>query len=100
MEIPKEQIEYRRPVGKSEKKGELFHVKLRGGLHCIVDKIGKIIGAASHRAVARFQAQREDPDICWELSKSEHYNYSDYEHLIPEADEILKKLQELQNVKG
>jgi len=97
MVIPKEQIEWRKKVGKSEKKGELFHVKLRGGLHAITDKVGRILGAASHRAVARFQAQREDPDICWELSKSSHYDYSDFEHLIPDADELLRRIQALQN---
>lgn len=96
MEVPKEQIEFRKAVGKSEKKGQLFHVKLRGGLHCITDARGKVIGAASHRAVARFQASREDPDICWELSKSSHYDYEAFKHLIPESDEILARLQALQ----
>ena len=96
MILTKEQIELKKKVGKSKGK-DIWYYKGRGGPPLIADHTGKVIGAGSHRAVARFQAQREDPDICWELSKHEHFSYSDFEHLIPESDELLARIQALQD---
>jgi hypothetical protein len=97
MTVPQSQIEYKRKVGKSKDK-DLWHVKTTGGLHMITDWLGKVVGSGPHRAVARNIAQRFEPDIVWtELSKSDHYDISDFEHLLPQWIEQTNRMREMQN---
>jgi hypothetical protein len=96
MIIPSAQIALRKVVGKW-KKGDVIYTKLKGGLHLISDHLGKVIAASPHVAVSRFLAQKYEPDIQWtELSKSEHYMYDEFKHLIPEAEELTAQAKRLQ----
>jgi hypothetical protein len=96
MKIPTNEIEFKKAVGKV--KGRvLWHVKTRGGLHLMALDGGEVVGAASHRAVARHLAERQEPGLEWtELSKSEYYSFDDYAFLIPEAIEITNRLRKAQ----
>ena len=96
MKIPTNEIEFRKAVGKVKRK-VLWHVKVRGGLHIYALDGGEIIGAGSHRGVARHMAQQHCPDLEYtELSKSEYYSYEDFAFLIPEATEITNRLRKAQ----
>jgi hypothetical protein len=98
MIIPKEQISIQKTIGKSSK-GKIVYTKSRGGLHLISDHKGAVIAMASHPAVSRYMAEKQDPDITWtELSKSEHYTYDDFKHLIPEAIELTARAKALQSI--
>lgn len=96
MNIPSAQIEFKKKVGKAKDK-DLWHVKTKGGLHVIVDYLGKVVGSGPHRAVARHIAQRFEPDAVWtELSKSDHYDVSDFQHLLPEYEALTAEMRKLQ----
>jgi len=99
MNIPASQIEIKKKVGKSKGK-DLTYVKLRGGLHMIVDDLGKTVGTGPHRCVARHIAEENDPDLEWtELSKGEHFPVDSFEHLLPKYREITTRLRALQEKK-
>jgi len=96
VNIPTNEIEVKKAIGKN-KKGQAWYIKMRGGLHLVTDNDNKILGMASHRAVARHVAQMQDPDLEYtELSKSEYFAVSSFEHLIPEALELTKRIRDLQ----
>lgn len=87
-EIPQDQIEIKKKIGKAKGK-DLWYVKARGGYHVVHKSDGEIIGAGNHPAVARYIAEQHEPDLMWtELSKSDHYAYEDFAHLVPEAVEL------------
>lgn len=87
-EIPQDQIEIKKKIGKSKNK-DLWYIKARGGYHVIAKASGEILGAANHPAVARHIAEMHEPDLMWtELSKSDHYAYEDYAHLVDSAIEL------------
>lgn len=95
-EIPQDQVEVKKKIGKSKGK-DLWYVKARGGYHVISKADGEIIGAANHPAVARHMAEIHEPDLMWtELSKGEHYAYEDYAHLVPEAVELTRAFRKEQ----
>jgi hypothetical protein len=96
MIVPKHEIELKKRVGKL-KGQDVWYVKSKGGLHLVSKGSGEVIGAASHRAIARHIAEKSEPDIEWtELSKSDHYAPSDFEHLIPTYEELTKRIRQLQ----
>src|SRR4051812_34473304 len=78
MLITKDQLDPKKPprrIGRS-KGVPVFEVVTLGGLNLIIAKNDgtgtKILGAAPHRALARYIAQQKDPDfMIEELSKSE-----------------------------
>lgn len=97
MQIPTAQIEFKKKIGKAKGK-DVWHVKTKGGLHMVTDAQGVLLGSGPHRAVARFLAQKFEPEIQFsELSKSDHYDFDDFKHLIPDAEELTKHMRELQS---
>lgn len=97
MNIPAAQIEFRKRVGKAKGK-DLWHIKTKGGLHVIADYLGKVVGSGPHRAVARHITERYEPDATWtELSKSDHYDVQDFQHLLPEYEALTEKLRKMQD---
>jgi hypothetical protein len=95
IKISSDEIEFRKKVGKA-KGHDLWYVKLRGGLHLITDHKGIPVGSGPHRAVARHVAKKFEPDAIWtELSKSEHYDVGDFEHLLPEWEAFTENLRKL-----
>jgi hypothetical protein len=96
MKLNQNEIEFKKAVGKAKGK-TLWHVKTRGGLHLIALDGGEVVGAASHRAVARHIAEQHEPGLEWsELSKSEYYSPEDYAFLIPEGIEMTRRLRKAQ----
>ena len=96
MQIPSNQIEFKKKVGKSKGK-PVFHVKTRGGLHVIADDKGTVLGSGPHRAVARHLAQKFEPDVEWtELSKSDHVDFEAYAHLLPQYEALTERMRALQ----
>ena len=78
MKIPREQIETRKIAGKTESGSPVVYIATKGGLHAFFAKNGEgqteALGAAPHRAIAKFLAEKKDPKIKWEddfLEKSE-----------------------------
>lgn len=75
MNIEPKHIASKRRIG-TRKSGEpVVEILLKGGLHLVTtlqDGKPKTIGAGPHRAVARWMAEKNDPDIhIEELSKDE-----------------------------
>lgn len=71
---------------------------LKGGLHMVVTKEdgGKteILGTGPHRAVSRFIAEKNQPDIQWtELSKSNHLDPLAMASVLPEWIELTNILR-------
>lgn len=96
MNIPAAQIELKKKVGTAKGK-DVWHVKTKGGLHLITDAGGRLLGSGPHRSVARFLAQKFEPDVVFtELSKSDHYDYDDFKHLVPEYEELTERMRKLQ----
>ena len=66
----------------------VVEVVLKGGLHLIVTKQGdaktSILGTGPHRAVARFIAEKNEPDLQWtEMSKSDHLDVHALASVLP-----------------
>jgi len=101
MVIPEEQVVSKKKVGKS--KGEdVYHLKLKGGLHIMAKgPQRRVLGAASHRAVARHLAQKFEPEVEWtELSKSEDHVSPDYfDAMVPYYEDVTRSLRDLQDKK-
>jgi hypothetical protein len=95
MQVPAEQIEFKKQVGKTKEGRPVWHVKLKGGLHLMVSN--KILGAAPHRGIARHLASQFDPDVEWtELSKSDWLDPSTFQHLLPEYTRLTDQLRATQ----
>lgn len=96
MNISQEEVEFKKAVGKARGK-TLYHLKTRGGLHIIGLEGGEILGTGSHKGIARHIARKTEPDVVWtELSKSEHIDPQDFEHLIPQYEELTQTLRKAQ----
>ena len=100
MLIPANQVSYRKRIGTSAGKA-VFGVGVIGGLHLVaLHKDGsdfKILGAGSHRAVARYIAQRNSPDIRYdELIKSGEPQYADFVDILPKYEELTRRIMEIQ----
>ncbi len=97
IKIDQAQIEFKRKVGKSGEQ-DVYHYKTVGGLHVIAKGNGTIMSAGPHRAVARHLAQKFDPGVNWtELSKSDHYDQSAFEHLLPEYEALSDAMRKMTN---
>lgn len=95
VEIPPSEIAVKRTVGKSNGK-DVIYVKTIGGLHLMFLKKDKpdLLAAAPHIGVAKFLALENDPSIEWtELSKSNHLEYSQFEHILPEYRSLTEELK-------
>lgn len=78
MMITDEHIAEKKVAGKSGEGSPLLYVVSKGGLHAFfTKKNGEIhsLGAAPHKAIAMWMAEKRDPDLSWSkdfLSKSEY----------------------------
>lgn len=95
--IKAEQIAYKKKVGKLGD-SSVMEIGLIGGLHLIAksgkDGKAEILGAGPHRAVARFIAQKRNPDITFtELNKSDHIESIYFEDILPRYEELTTRMQ-------
>ena len=87
MVIPSDEIVYKNIIGKLGNK-TVYGIGTCGGLHLIearsADGKREVIGAGSHRAVARHIAKKNNPDIEYTmLEKSQEINLKDFEDVLP-----------------
>jgi hypothetical protein len=97
MQIPADEIVYSNTVGKLGNK-ILRAVGTCGGLHLIEarspDGSKQVIGAGSHRAVARMIAKKMYPEVEWTvLEKSAEIDPRDVEDLLPFWEEVVTRAQ-------
>ena len=77
MKIPSEEIEVKEIAGKTKDGEPIVYVETKGGLHaffCKKNEGVEAIGIAPHKEIAKFFAEKKNPDIVWNssfLSKSE-----------------------------
>lgn len=98
MKIEEKQILYRKNIGHLGK-SSVIEIGTIGGLKVVgvQEKTGKIrtLGAGSHRAVARFLAQKVEPQIqISALEKSEDAHYADFKDLLPFWQEVVDRLNQ------
>jgi len=95
MIIPGDEIIYKNQIGKWGNKA-LWAVGTLGGLNLIEarspDGKKEVIGAGSHRAVAKHIAKRSHPDIEWTmLEKSNEPQLQDFEDIVPFWEAVVKR---------
>lgn len=97
--IPTSEIKYKKVVGK-DGDDSVYEIATVGGLHLVLAarKRGpETLGVGSHRAVARYLAQKKAKSLQWtELSKSEHVEDRFIMHLVPKWQEITRRRRELE----
>ena len=97
MIIPADEIVYRQVIGKLGNK-ILHALGTCGGLHVVESRSpdGKreVIGAGSHRAVARFIAKRAHPEIEYTmLEKSAEVDPRDFADILPFWEAVTSNVQ-------
>lgn len=98
MDISPSQIVFKKKIGLC-KKGDVVYAKTKGGLHMVFvpphdGKKPEFLGFGPHKAVARHIAEENEPDLQWtELSKADHYDLPDFEHLLPEYRELTNSVR-------
>ena len=96
-QIPATEIKYKKKVG-TDGGDAVYEVATVGGLHMILaarPKGAETLGVGSHRAVARFLAQKKAKSLLWsELSKSEDVDPKFFQHLLPHWEAITDKARE------
>ena len=102
MVIPSNQVIYRKRIGTSGGKAVLG-IGLCGGLHLVAlmkDGGGfETLGAGSHPAVARYLAQRNAPELKYDLlMKSSEPTYADFADLFPEWERVTQELRKIQGL--
>jgi hypothetical protein len=95
--IPSDEVISKDVVGKWGNK-TLWAVSTVGGLHLIEarspDGARQVIGAGSHRAVARHIAKKMNNDIEWTvLEKTAEANFRDFEDVLPFWEEVTLRAQ-------
>jgi hypothetical protein len=74
----------------------VFQIQTKGGFNVIAAQKGaqfKIIGAASHQAIARHIAQKKEPTLVYEsLQKSEAYPLYAFKDLIASYEDLTDQL--------
>jgi hypothetical protein len=98
MIIPMDEIIYKNIVGRLGNKA-LWAIGTIGGLHLVEsrspDGSKQVIGAGSHRAVARMTAKRMHQDIEWTvLEKSSEVDPRDVEDVMPFWLEVVRRAQQ------
>jgi hypothetical protein len=96
LTIPSNEIVYKERVGTCGK-ATLEASYTAGGLHLIEmrspDGRKEVIGAGSHRAVARHLAKRKHPDLVWTvLEKSADPQLSDFEDVLGFWQEVVNRV--------
>ncbi len=101
MNIPAEQIRYKKRIGTVED-DPVWEVGTVGGLHLVIAaRKGKAetLGVGPHRAVARHIAKKREPKLSiTELSKSDWCPPNTYEHLLPKYEQTTSTLRRLQGL--
>ena len=97
MIIPADELCYKSIIGKWGKK-TLYGCGTIGGLHLVEahseDGSKQVIGAGSHRAVAKMTASRMHPDIEWSvLEKNAEVDPRDVEDILPFWLEVVNRAQ-------
>ena len=97
MIIPGDEITNKEIVGKLGDK-TLWQISTLGGLHLIEARSSggqrQIIGAGSHRAVARHIAKKTHPDVEFTaLEKSAQVDPRDFEDMVPFWMAVVEKVQ-------
>lgn len=100
MNIPSEQIAYKKQIGKAGGDA-VWEVGTKGGLHLVVANRGsgkvETLGVGPHRAVARHIAKKREPKLnLTELSKHEHVEDQFIQHLIPKYEQTTTDMRRLQ----
>lgn len=96
MNIPENQILYRKLIGKT-KDQNLFQIGTIGGLVLVVKSHGEVLGVGSHPALARhIAAKREEMVEYTELSKNEIVDIQHFQHLIEKYEAETEKIVSLQ----
>jgi hypothetical protein len=98
MVIPSDEVVAKSVIGKLGNK-TLWGVSTVGGLHLVEarspDGSKQVIGAGSHRAVARMTAKRMHQDIEWSvLEKSQEIDERDVADILPFWLEVVKRAQQ------
>jgi hypothetical protein len=98
MVIPGDEIVYNNVVGKLGNKVLRAYGTI-GGLHLVEarspDGSRQVIGAGSHRAVARHIAKKQHPDIEWTiLEKSQDIDPRDFADILPFWEQVVVRAQE------
>ena len=97
MIIPSDEVISKDVVGKWGNK-TLWAVATVGGLYLIEarspDGARQVIGAGSHRAVARHIAKKMNSDVEWTvLEKSSGIEFRDFEDVLPFWEEVTARAQ-------
>lgn len=96
--ITPQHIAWKRKVG-VKGQAPVVEMATTGGWHVIVTHEAggpKFLAVGAHRALARHIAKKRNPDIKWtELQKSEEFDISTFEWLIPKYEAMTDALQQL-----
>lgn len=100
MDISKEHIASKKVIGKL-KNIPVIQLKTTGGLCLIVKATGDALGVGSHQGIARYIAEKKEPDIEWtEISKSDELPFECFEFLLPQYEEMTDMFRAMQGING
>jgi hypothetical protein len=103
MNISAKELAYKKRIGKTSKGRTLFGVGTIGGLHMVVAVGGgkmETLGAASHPALARHIASKNDSDVEFDdLAKSEQIDPIHFGDLLESYIELTNQIREAQSGK-
>lgn len=54
------------------------------------------LAASSHSGMSRYMAEQADPDIVFDVQKSESFDPKFFQDLLPEYQELTRQIQEAQ----
>lgn len=78
----------------------VYEMETIGGYHIVaLYKGSKVmpVSVGPHRAVSRFLAEKQEPSIKWtDLEKSAHIPSEFFQDILPEYEELSRRLRELQ----
>jgi hypothetical protein len=95
MKIESKDLALRKRVGTLRGRA-IIYLMTKGGLHLIIsdDEQGpEILGAGPHPAVARYIAQKREPEILFrDLEKSEEINEETLQFVLPKYEKLTEQL--------
>lgn len=98
MNISAKELLYKKRIGKASKGRTVFGVGTIGGLHLVVAVGGgkmETLGAASHPALARHIATKNDPELEFnDLAKSEQIDPKFFADMLDSYVELTNQLRE------
>jgi hypothetical protein len=97
MTITEDQIADKKIAGTAGEGNPVLYIVSKGGLHAFfVKKNGQIqsLGAAPHKAIAMWLAEKRDPDVKW---NKEFLSKSEYERL-DLAKSVARRFTEIRNM--